>query len=197
MFRGSAPFAYKAPFDGDPRVWLLNASRFQALVHDVIPNDAQRLVILTEWVGPNVFRPIAPLLKAPCGYASVLTYLKKHYGSTEQIARCQINDLLNFPFVKPGDRQVFDLVSDQMHGAVVVLEQGRLEHDLKSVANLDQAVQKLPPFVRHRWARYMRKHLLKIVDLSDLDRFLEETVEEERLARSSVELAPSEPVKDV
>ncbi|XP_045035892.1 uncharacterized protein LOC123476942 [Daphnia magna] len=172
MFGGSAPFTCKTPFDGDPRDWLLFASRFQALVHDVIPNDAQRLAILTDWVGPNVFRRIAPLRKAPRGYAAVLTYLKKHYGSSEQIARCQIHDLLSLPGVKP------------------VLEQGGLEHDLISAANLDQAVQKLPPFVRHRWARYVRKQSPKVVDLCDLDHFLEEVVEEERLARSSAELAP-------
>ncbi|KAI9555910.1 hypothetical protein GHT06_018435 [Daphnia sinensis] len=190
MFGGSAPFTCRTPFDGDPRDWLLFASRFRALVHDVIPNDAQRLAILTEWVGPSVFRRISPLLKAPRGYTAVLAYLKKHYGSSEQIARCQIHDLLSLPFVKPGDRQALESFSDQLHGAVVVLEQGGLEHDLKSAANLDQAVQKLPPVFRHRWARYARKRLPKGVDLSDLDRFMEEIVEEERMARSAFELAP-------
>ncbi|XP_045026266.1 uncharacterized protein LOC123470255 [Daphnia magna] len=190
MFGGSAPFTCRTPFDGDPRDWLLFASRFRALVHDVIPNDAQRLAILTEWVGPSVFRRISPLLKAPRGYTAVLAYLKKHYGSSEQIARCQIHDLLSLPFVKPGDRQALENFSDQLHGAVVVLEQGGLEHDLKSAANLDQAVQKLPPVFRHRWARYARKRLPKGVDLSDLDRFMEEVVEEERMARSAFELAP-------
>lgn len=103
MFRGSAPFTFKTPFDGDPRDWLLFASRFQAFVHDVIPNDAQRLAVLTESVGPNVLRRIAPLLKAPRGYAAVLTNLKKHYGSSEQIALCQIHDILRLPLIKPGD----------------------------------------------------------------------------------------------
>ncbi|XP_057377943.1 uncharacterized protein LOC130699905 [Daphnia carinata] len=190
MFGGSAPFACKTPFDGDPRDWLLFSSRFQALVHDVIPNDAQRLAILTEWVGPNVLRRISPLLRAPRGYPAVLSYLKKHYGSSEQIARCQIRDLLSLPIVKPGDRQALELFSDQLHGAVVVLEQGGLEHDLKSAANLDQAIQKLPPLFQHRWARYVRKRLPRVVDLGDLDRFLEEVVEEERIAFASVELAP-------
>ncbi|XP_032799158.2 uncharacterized protein LOC116936052 [Daphnia magna] len=171
MFGGSAPFTCRTPFDGDPRDWFLFASRFRALVHDVIPNDA----ILSEWVGPSVFRRISPLLKAPRGYTAVLAYLKNHYGSSEQIARCQIHDLLSLPFFKPGDRQA--------------LERG-LEHDLKSAANRDQAVQKLPPVFRHRWARYARKSLPKGVDLSDLDRFIEEVVEEERMARSAFELAP-------
>ncbi|XP_045032722.1 uncharacterized protein LOC116934425 [Daphnia magna] len=192
MFGGSAPFTCRTPFDGDPRDWLLFASRFRALVHDVIPNDAQRLAILTEWVGPSVFRRISPLLKAPRGYTAVLAYLKKHYGSSEQIARCQIHDLLSLPFVKPGDRQALESFSDQLHGAVVVLEQGGLEHDLKSAANLDQAVQKLPPVFRHRWARYARKRLPKGVDLSDLDRFMEE----ERMARSAFELAPKVDVRE-
>ncbi|XP_059350123.1 uncharacterized protein LOC130704363 [Daphnia carinata] len=190
MFGGSAPFAYKTPFNGDPRDWLLFSSRFQALVHDVIPNDAQRLAILTESVGPNVLRRISPLLRAPRGYPAVLSYLKKHYGSSEQIARCQIRDLLSLLIVKPGDRQALELFSDQLHGAVVVLEQGGLEHDLKSAANLDQVVQKLPPLFRHRWARYVRKRLPRVVDLGDLDRFLEEVVEEERIAFASVELTP-------
>ncbi|XP_045023060.1 uncharacterized protein LOC123467054 [Daphnia magna] len=188
MFGGSAPFTCRTPFDGDPRDWLLFASRFRALVHDVIPNDAQRWPF--EWVGSSVFRRISPLLKAPRGYTAVLAYLKKHYGSSEQIARCQIHDLLSLPFVKPGDRQALESFSDQLHGAVVVLEQEGLEHDLKSAANLDQAVQKLPPVFRHRWARYARKRLPKGVDLSDLDRFMEEVVEEERMARSAFELAP-------
>ncbi|XP_057377921.1 uncharacterized protein LOC130699839 [Daphnia carinata] len=190
MFGGSAPFMCKTPFDGDPRDWLLFSSRFQALVHDVIPNDAQRLAILTEWVGPNVLRRISPLLRAPRGYPAVLSYLKKHYGSSEQISRCQIHDLLSLPIVKPGDRQALELFSDQLHGAVVILEQGGLKHDLKSAANLEQAVQKLPPLFRHRWARYVRKRLPRVVDLGDLDRFLEEVVEEERIAFASVELAP-------
>ncbi|XP_045028397.1 uncharacterized protein LOC123471281 [Daphnia magna] len=188
MFGGSAPFTCRTPFDGDPRDWLLFASRFRALVHDVIPNDAQRWPF--EWVGSSVFRRISPLLKAPRGYTAVLAYLKKHYGSSEQIARCQIHDLVSLPFVKPGDRQALESFSDQLHGAVVVLEQEGLEHDLKRAANLDQAVQKLPPVFRHRWARYARKRLPKGVDLSDLDRFMEEVVEEERMARSAFELAP-------
>ncbi|XP_045036684.1 uncharacterized protein LOC123477415 [Daphnia magna] len=176
-----------------PMPWMFGVSApftYFELVHDVIPNDAQRLAILTEWVGLSVFRRISPLLKAPRGYTAVLAYLKKHYGSSEQIARCQIHDLLSLPFVNPGDRQALESFSDQLHGAVVVLEQGGLKHDLKSAANLDQAVQKLPPVFRHRWARYARKRLPKGVDFSDIDRFMEEVVEEERMARSAFELAP-------
>ena len=159
MFGGSAPFACKSPFDGDPREWPLFASRFKALVHDVIPNDAQRLAILTEWVGPNVLRRITPLLKAPRGYSAALTFLKKQYGSSEKIARCLIHDLLSLAIVKPGDRQSLELFADQLHGAVVVLEQGGLKYDLKIAAHLDQAVQKLPPAIRYRWARFVRKQL--------------------------------------
>ncbi|XP_059352180.1 uncharacterized protein LOC130698697 [Daphnia carinata] len=169
MSGGSAPFACKTPFDGDPRDWLLFASRFQAFVHDVIPNDAQRLAILTELVGPAPHLPAAE--GAPRSPAA-------------------IRDLLNLPFVKPGDLPALELFSDPLHGAVVVLEQGGLEHDLKSAANLHQAVQKLPPLFRHRWAPYVRKRIPRILDLSDLDRFLEEIVEEEKIASASVELTP-------
>ncbi|KAI9555055.1 hypothetical protein GHT06_020355 [Daphnia sinensis] len=115
----------------------------------------------------------------------VLTYLKKHYGSREQIARGQIYDydLLSHPVVQPGDRQ--GLEDFFRSAARVVLEHGRLEHDLKSAGNLDQAVQKLPPFVCHRWPGTGAS-----IRRSDLDRFLEEIVEEERLVCSSTESAP-------
>ena len=52
------------------------------------------------------------------------------------------------------DLQALQSFADQLHAAVVILQQSGFEHDLKSAAYLEQAVQKLPMGVRLRWARY-------------------------------------------
>ena len=53
-----AGYACTKPFDGDPREWPLFVSRFRALVHNVVPDDAQRIAILADWLGPSVKRRV-------------------------------------------------------------------------------------------------------------------------------------------
>ena len=128
-------------------------------------------------MGPQVYRRIAALLTAPNGYSSALRYLKRQYGSADKVARCQIYELLRLPACRSGDYHALQTFADQLHAAVVILRQSGLDHDLKGSANLEQAVQKLPLGIRARWARFALKR--SPVDLEDLDRFLEETVEAE------------------
>lgn len=93
------------PFDGDPREWPLFISRFRALVHDAVPDDAQRVAILVDWLGPSVKRRVEALLTDPQGYGATLEYLRKQYGSPDKISRCRIADLLTcspFPRAKSG-----------------------------------------------------------------------------------------------
>ena len=49
----------------------------KALVHDLVPSDAQRAAILSEWIGPNVHRRVATLLAAPQGYSAALRYMQR------------------------------------------------------------------------------------------------------------------------
>lgn len=103
MHDASPAYTCSKPFDGDPRDWPLFSSRFKALVHDVLPDDAQRVAILSDWLGPNVRRRIETLLTAPQGYAAALEFLRKQYGKPEKVSRCRIVDLLNLPACKPND----------------------------------------------------------------------------------------------
>lgn len=70
------------------------------------------------------------------------------------------------------------------------MKQAGNDHDLKSEANREQIVQKLPLPVRSRWARYALR-LGRTADLSDLDQLLRDVVEEELLIRPTEELLVS------
>lgn len=176
-----ASFACSNPFNGNPREWPLFISRFKALVHDVVQNDTQRLAILSEWVSPDVRQRIATLMLAPQGYQAALKYLQRQYGDKGKMARCHFRDLLSLPACKSGEP--LQRFADQLHGVVVILQQGGHQHDLKSAANMEQVVNKLPKYVRARWARHVRKRYPREMDLADLDLFLTDIVEEESIIR--------------
>lgn len=154
-------------------------------MHDALPDDAQRVAILIDWLGPSVRRRIETQLTAPQGYTAALDYLQEQYGRPERISHCRVLDLLGLSVCKIDVLASLQLLADQLHGMVVVLQQAGDEHNLKSDATLEQAVQKLPMPVSSCWARLVIR-MPRSPDLSDLDQLLR--VEEERLMRPTEEL---------
>jgi len=67
-----------------------------------------------------------------------------------------------------------------------MLQQTGNQHDLKSAANLKQVLSKMPLNVRQQWARYTLNtpDTHRVMDLHDLDHFLERVVKIDRLVTS-------------
>ena len=164
-------------------------------MHNVISDDAQRVAILSDWLGPNVKRRVETLLMAPEGYVAALEYLQHQYGLPDKISRCRIKDLIGLPTCKTGDLPALQSFSDLLHGTVIVLQQAGNVHDLKSAANLEQIVQKLPVNIRSRWARLVLR-LPRTPDLNDLDQLLQTVVDEERLMRPSEDVQMKQTARD-
>lgn len=158
------------------------SAQFKPLVHDIVPNDAQRLATIREMLGPNVRACIAETFNSPELYHAALRELYRKYGDAHLVTCSHVDDLLDFSRLitgRPYDLTTLAQLSDRLHTTVVTLDTGGYQRDLHSSAVLRQVVQALPDNQRRACVRQTFGIRPRFPSLRNLDSFLERAVEEE------------------
>ena len=109
---------------------------FNTLLHGIIPEDKQRL-ILRELVMLEIRLRTAGTLDLPDLYEAVLKDLERRYEQPHLIARCYIRDLLELVACNQSDQNSFRKFSDQLHGIVTSLSRDGYTRDLRSATTLE------------------------------------------------------------
>uniref|UniRef100_A0A5S6Q494 Uncharacterized protein n=1 Tax=Trichuris muris TaxID=70415 RepID=A0A5S6Q494_TRIMR len=100
--RTTAPWAFQPStiasmerFDGDPKKWPTFIATFRALVHDILPSNAQRLAVLGQLLSPKLRNGFAGLLADPSMYYELLRRLRRMYGDPQALAKASLAELIN------------------------------------------------------------------------------------------------------
>jgi hypothetical protein len=162
-----------APFDGDPRNWSHFIQNFKSLVHDVVPDDAQRIVFLKDYLTERVRNSVANSLRDPAQYRAALEKLQKRYGNPQLVVRAHVQSLMQLPGPKDGDFDSLCVFSGAIQAAVTDLSNGGHIHDLLAPGLLYQVTSKLPPVLTQKWGEMMCQLQPKAVTLIDFDHWLD------------------------
>jgi hypothetical protein len=165
-----------APYDGDPRNWSHFIQNFKSLVHDVVPDDAQRIVFLKDYLTEKVRNSVANSLRDPAQYRAALEKLQRRYGNPQLIVRAHVQSLMQLTGPKDGDFDSLCVFSGAIQSAVADLSNGGHIHDLLAPGLLYQVTSKLPPELMQKWGEMMFYLQPKAATLIDFDQWLDSRV---------------------
>uniref|UniRef100_A0A5S6Q6I0 Uncharacterized protein n=1 Tax=Trichuris muris TaxID=70415 RepID=A0A5S6Q6I0_TRIMR len=163
-------------FDGDPWKWDQFIGSFKAMVHDVVPTDAQRIAILRQLLSPRLRASIAPSLHGPRLYGRALADLRRLFGDLNLVIDAYIRSLLDILPMKSGNNDEVSRFFYEVHGAVNTLRAYGAKSELSARATLQAVVSKLNKRLQSSWARRMFDLRPRTATLCDLDKWLEEIV---------------------
>ena len=124
-----------------------------AIIHDVLPNDAMRLAALTNHLSPEVRNTISDALHDPALYNLAIARLYEEYGHDIVVSEAHVDKLLALPAVKSNDPAGLKKFSNELHGAVSALIHSKHVHELNSTGTLKLLLQKLPNGIRTKWGQ--------------------------------------------
>ncbi|KZR96652.1 Uncharacterized protein APZ42_008891, partial [Daphnia magna] len=142
-----------APYDGDPRNWSYFIQNFKCLVHDVVPDDAQRIIFLKDYLSE-----------------------KRRYGDPQLVVRAHVQSLIQLVGPKEGDFEALCVFSGAIQASVADLTNGGHLHDLLAPGLLYQVTSKLPPALMQKWGDEMCSLQPRAATLIDFDQWLESRV---------------------
>ena len=91
------------PFTGNPKVWPEFIRMFKDMVHDVMPTNSQRMIILRKLLPSKVKAYIADFFTSPCSYFAALQQLQRRFGQPQLVARAHLQTLRCLPRVREED----------------------------------------------------------------------------------------------
>ena len=162
-----------APYDGDPRNWSHFIQNFKSLVHDVVPEDAQRIVFLKDYLAERVRNSVADSLRDPAHCRAALERLQRRYGNPQLIVRAHVQALMQLTGPRDGDFESLCVFSGAIQSAVADLSNGGHIHDLLALGLLYQVTSKLPPILLQEWGEMMSYLQPKAATLIDFDQWLD------------------------
>jgi len=167
------------PFDGDPREWPMFIQSFKSMVHDVVHNDAQRVMLLREMLSSNLQHTFGHILSSPLTYQQALKDLWSWYGRPHMVLKAHMDDLRSLPTLKEDDHGALASFYQQIHGTATLLRTAGYGYEMKSSILLNQVVEKLPHHLATDWGHHIRKLLERhegvlepIPDLETFDEWL-------------------------
>lgn len=174
-------------FTGDPRLWRSFSRSFKELVHDAVPSDAQRIVVLREMLAPDVRHGLEQMLRNPSNYSRVLKELHNKYGDPYLISRAYLHGLQRIRSCRDGDYKSLKDFAAQLHDAVCgLVDEGC--NELCSGSSLELMIEKLPNELKSKWGMFAFRKRPAVVTLVDLDAWLQERIIGEIWARPAIEL---------
>uniref|UniRef100_A0A5S6QAN9 Peptidase A2 domain-containing protein n=1 Tax=Trichuris muris TaxID=70415 RepID=A0A5S6QAN9_TRIMR len=162
--------------DGDPRKWDQFIGSFKALVHDVVPMDAQRIAILRQLLSPRLRASIAPSFHGPRLYRQALIDLRRLFGDPNLIIDAYIRSLFDILPMKYGNSDEVSRFFYEVHGAVNTLRAYGAKSELSARAMLQAVVSNLNKRLQSSWAKRIFDLRPRTATLCDLDEWLEELV---------------------
>jgi hypothetical protein len=165
-----------APYDGDPRNWSHFIQNFKSLVHDVVPDDAQRIVFLKDYLTDKVRNSVANSLRDPAQYRAALEKLQRRYGNPQLIVLAHLQALMQPSGPRDGDFDSLCVFSGAIQSAVADLSNGGHINDLLAPGLLYQVTSKLPPILMQKWGEKMCQLQPKTASLIDFDHWLDSRV---------------------
>ena len=150
------------------RKWSLNhlletlktgrtSSACKDMVHDVMPTNSQRMIILRQLLSSEVKAYIADYLTSPDSYFAELHQLQHRYGLPQLVARAHIQTLRYLLRVNEDDPAGLANLSRAVFGAIHVLSGSGYEQDVELGMTLDIVVDKLPHQLKSRWGMKVYK----------------------------------------
>lgn len=110
-----------------------------------MPDDAQRIIFLKDYLSEKVRNSIANSLRDPAQYRSALVKLQRRYGNPQLVVRAHVQSLIQLVGPKEGDFDALCVFSGAIQAAVADLSNGGHLHDLLAQGLLYQVTSKLPP----------------------------------------------------
>ena len=167
------------PFGGDHKQWPMFIQNFKATIHDVLPNDAQRVFHLQNSLSPELQREFSRVL-TPLTYQRALQDIWKTYGRPQMVVQQYISELRRLPLLRNNDSKALNDFQRQVHGTVGALEAFGYRHELHSSVALAELVGKLPESMALRWGKQVHKmtktNAFYSPSLQDFDNWLEDEV---------------------
>ena len=154
----------------------MHIQNFNSLVHDVIPDDAQRIVFLKDYLTENVRNNVANSLCDPAQYRVALEKLQIRYGNPQLIVSANVQALLQLTGPRDGDFESFCVFSGAIQSAVADLSNGGHIHDLLAPGLLYQVTSKLLTVLMQKWGEMMFYLQPKVATLIDFDQWLDSRV---------------------
>ncbi|KFD46217.1 hypothetical protein M513_12917 [Trichuris suis] len=138
-------------FDGDPKKWPAFIATFRALVHDVLPSDAQRLAVLGQLLSPKLRSGFAGYLADPNMYYELLRRLRRIYGDQHALAKASLAEIMSLAPLKSERVSELEDFFHRVSAAVSTMKLSGLHHDLNSSGLLEHVTAKLTPRLYEQW----------------------------------------------
>ena len=157
------------PFDGDCTRWSKFAAGFKTLIHDVVPNDYQRLEYLRMYLSENVRAEIAGLLSEPSQYQEALHTLSNRYEDRVLLGKAITRKLNELPNVSSGDVKALEVYLLRLNEIIATMHRVKLVGEMFSPSVLEIAMGKLPNEMTEAWGEKIikKKEELSLASLKE------------------------------
>ena len=140
-------------FDGAPLEWVDFIVKFRDIVHkQPYLTDSQRHQTLNQHLRGEAKSSVKGYVNDPFGYVMALRTLKHLFGRRAIIARAVLERVLKGKVIGSDDRKGLSSFYYNINECLVTLKQLNYISDLHSSETLQQAVQRLPMFLQHKWS---------------------------------------------
>jgi len=127
------------------------------LIHDVIPNDYQRMEYLRMYLSENVRAEIAGLLSEPSQYQEALHTLSNRYEDRVLLGKAITRKLNELPNVSSGDVKALEVYLLRLNEIIATMHRVKLVGEMFSPSVLEIAMGKLPNEMTEAWGEKIIK----------------------------------------
>ena len=139
-------------FDGAPLDWVDFVIKFRDIVHrQPYLADSQRHQLLQQHLRGEAKSSVRGYINDVCGYVMSLQTLKHLFGRRSTISRAVLQKVVKGKQIGSDDVKALSAFYYSINECLVTLKQLNHISDLHSSETLQQAIQRLPIYLQHKW----------------------------------------------